>query len=516
MSEPLKPIAGGVSPLSPPLKGEDTGATGATSDPVAANDTAREAALELAVRNSGGSHMAPTLPALHTSIAGGEFDSANILDEAVDQKRIEVVSLLSSDNIENYARAKLPLSRDQLMWAGVQKRSRETGLSSSQKNRFHFTEFGRRLREWEFIRDVLIPTFKDQAVIKVGNLAPGYQKITPLDRNPYFTFEPFTLAALDTRISVMAYDLSPEVVSAIQNFDGTIYLQAKWLARSNDLASAMNANYGVDWEKIIADQKTFFDLFVASTGAITTVTEMIEGNLAYDYPVLKINFPKGLFKDQIKTPGRPVNFLTEPLEDEQWDLAYFHPVTQFNDTVYGQLPTLIALIRIVQRIKAGGYLVTDPRDWRVWKSRKGEEDVPWDFHFGHSPDPFLMKVLGLEAVADLKHKEFANTPSTIFRKTGPTNEFVRTMSGRIETALAKARGDRGSPAPTGGVRGGGGGVELAQAEPLLETDPDAPVDTDRKASSHSPSTRPRATPLPALGAGRFAPTGRSAFRTFVP
>lgn len=70
--------------------------------------------------------------------------------------------------------------------------------------------------------------------------------------------------------------------------------------------------------------------------------------------------------------------------------------------------------------------------------------------------------------------------------------------------------------PSGGIRGGGGGAELAQVVPILEADPDAPIDTGRKASSHSHLTRSLATPLPLLGAGRVTPTGRSVFRAFVP
>ncbi|MDO8643362.1 MAG: hypothetical protein Q7S00_00135, partial [bacterium] len=157
------------------------------------------------------------------SIVGGEFDPKNMDRSAISRRMREVNRLLTEEKIEQAARER-PKGRDAILIDNPEGRGvlRDfQGKREIMRRYLAETRFSRWHDLFHFIKNDLLPTFgeaKNDMVI--GNFGPGFEEIAlSSSHRKYFTFEPYLLAALSPS-KVYVYDIAPEVIQALNDFDG--------------------------------------------------------------------------------------------------------------------------------------------------------------------------------------------------------------------------------------------------------------------------------------------------------
>ena len=254
--------------------------------------------------------------------------------------------------------------------------------------------------------------------------------------NRPFTYEPYLLAGLLKEKAVIhVYDCLPEVVEALQSFDGTLHVFATWklsemIGRLAGLdENVLSLKYGPQWRNALRMKRVFFEDFLRQNRGdiVDEGWALVDGA---EYPFVTAKFAPDAFPG-VRVPKGPVDMATSELGDDPLDLAHFLLSNPYldegsRDSVWG----LATLFRIVDRLKPGGYLISDPNS-------KIHPECGIQIESPHAPDPCLMKLMGLEAVADFRSEE---EPVIIFRKKEKSNPFVRKISGNIDHVLADARG----------------------------------------------------------------------------
>jgi len=407
-----------------------------------------------------------TVPSgLDPTVAGSKFDPSRILPQVVDETKGRVKVSLSTANLERVLGARLLKDAraiaTEIAGSGVLQRAVGTFGRDDVDTlvKINHSQFIRRPAELLYARDRILPSFRDRAEIVTADIGPGFVKFpVPIFGKSDFTYEPWILKSLDPRIKVKPYDFSRHSLDVMRHFDGTLAFYAYWEfaddrgLRDPENVQNMSAMFGDRWINYCKMQEAYFNYFMQVTGGRFVQKVQIDNQ-----PVYVIKIPPSFYQG-IDIPQSTTDVVIDPM-DGPWDMAFMH-IYNWLDLLSGE-DTLgvIALMRVVDRLKADSYLFTEPPFSDGYKSTTHRR-VPYI----HSPSPALAKALGLEAVIDFR--QFSATGKMggmIFKKVGPTNDFVREHSDKIEEVLERLRrqqsgytGGSGSPIESGA----GGALDL--------------------------------------------------------